>query len=98
VPRGLGHRDNYFGTINYLQNSNFRYNIYKRTILLISIQKNEAGLNRAEVLTVLLALVLLHHIFYKNGRGLTLFKVRLFLFHLKKPPSLKVVMGKWFYH
>ena len=22
----------------------------------------------------------------------------IFLFHLKKPPSLKVVMGKWFYH
>ena len=21
-----------------------------------------------------------------------------FLFHLKKPPSLKVVMAKWFYH
>ncbi len=21
-----------------------------------------------------------------------------FLFHLKKPPSLKVAMGKWFYH
>jgi len=33
------------------------YNIYKRTSPLISIQKNVAGLNRAEVLTVLLALL-----------------------------------------
>jgi hypothetical protein len=39
----------------------------------------QAGLNRAEVLTVLLALVLLHHIFYKNSNGLALIKVRLFL-------------------
>jgi len=46
---------------------------------LISIQKNEAGLNRAEVLTVLLALVLLHNIFYKNSKGLALIKVRPFL-------------------
>ena len=50
----------------------------KRTSPLISIQKNAAGLNRAEVLTVLLALVLLYHIFYKNSRGLALVKVRPF--------------------
>ncbi len=45
---------------------------------LISIQKNAAGLKRAEVLTVLSALVLLHYIFYKNSSGLTLVRVRLF--------------------
>ena len=39
----------------------------------------QADLNRAEVLTVLSALVLLHHIFYKNSRGLALIKVRPFL-------------------
>ena len=55
------------------------YNIYKRISPLISIQKNEAGLNRAEVLNVLLALVLLHRIFYKNSRGLALFRVKPFL-------------------
>ena len=49
------------------------------TSLPISIQKNEAGLNRAEVLNVLSALVLLHHIFYKNSKGLALIKVRSFL-------------------
>jgi len=57
VPREFGHRDNNFGTINYLQNSNFMYNIYKRTSPPISIQKNAEGLNRAEFLTVLSALV-----------------------------------------
>ena len=41
-------------------------------------QRMQAGLNRAEVLTVLLALVLLHHIFYKNSNGLALVKVRPF--------------------
>ena len=43
----------------------------------------QAGLNRAEVLTVLLALVILHHIFYKNSRGLALVKVRLFLLRVE---------------
>jgi len=55
------------------------YNIYKRTSPLISIQKNEAGLNRAEVLNVLSALVFLYYIFYKNSRSLALIRVRLFL-------------------
>jgi len=44
----------------------------------------QAGLNRAEVLTVLLALVLLHHIFYKNSNGLALIKVRLFLLRVRE--------------
>jgi len=39
----------------------------------------QVGLNRAEVLTVLLALVILHYIFYKNSRGLALIRVRPFL-------------------
>jgi len=53
--------------------------VFKKTRPLISIQKNETGLNRAEVLTVLSALVLLRHIYYKNSRGLALIRVRLFL-------------------
>jgi len=40
-------------------------------------------LNRAEVLNVLLALVVLHHIFDKNSRGLALVKVRLFLLRVR---------------
>jgi len=45
----------------------------------LSLSKRmQAGLNRAEVLTVLSALVLLHHISYKNSSGLTLVRVRLF--------------------
>ncbi|GAG59177.1 unnamed protein product [marine sediment metagenome] len=59
------------------------YNIYKRTSPLISIQKNAAGLNRAEVLTVLSALVVLYHIFYKNSSGLALIKVRPFLLRVR---------------
>ncbi len=55
----------------------------KRISPLISIQKNAAGLNRAEVLTVLLALVLLYHIFYKNSRSLALIRVRLFLLRVR---------------
>ena len=42
-------------------------------------QRIQAGLNRAEVLNVLSALVSLHYIFYKNSRSLALIKVRLFL-------------------
>ena len=53
------------------------------TSLPISIQKNAAGLNRAEGLTVLSALVLLHHIFYKNSRSLALIRVRLFLLRVR---------------
>ncbi len=50
----------------------------------LSLSKRmQAGLNRAEVLTVLSALVLLHHIFYKNGRSLALIKVRLFLLRVR---------------
>jgi len=43
----------------------------------------KAGLNRAEVLTVLSALVLLYQIFYKNSSGLTLVRVRLFLLRVR---------------
>jgi hypothetical protein len=43
----------------------------------------QAGLNRAEVLTVLSALVLLHHVFYKNSNGLALIKARLFLLRVR---------------
>jgi len=39
----------------------------------------KAGLNRAEVLTVLSALVLLHYIFYKNSSGLTLVGLGFFI-------------------
>ncbi len=42
----------------------------------------QADLNRAEVLTVLSALVLLHYIFYKNSSGLTLVGVRLFYLYV----------------
>ena len=76
--REFGHRENYFRTIKYWRNSNFIYNIYKITSPPIFGQKNAAGLNRAEVLTVLSALVLLYQIFYKNSSGLTLVRVRLF--------------------
>ncbi len=41
-------------------------------------KKNAAGMNRAEVLTVLSALVSLHYICYRNSSGLTLVRVRLF--------------------
>ena len=45
----------------------------------LSLSKRmQADLNRAEVLTVISALVLLHHIFYKNSRSLALIRVRLF--------------------
>ncbi len=37
---------------------------------------------------------LLGRIFQVEGQG----KKVVYLFHLKKPPSLKVVMAKWFYH
>ena len=47
VPREFGHRDNNFRTINYLQNSNFMYNIYERTSLPISIQKNSSGFEQS---------------------------------------------------
>ena len=50
----------------------------------LSLSKRmQAGLNRAEVLNVLSALVLLHHIFYKNSSGLALIKVRLFLLRVR---------------
>jgi len=46
-------------------------------------QRIQAGLNRAEVLNVLSALVLLHYIFYKNSRSLALIRVRLFLLRVR---------------
>jgi len=62
-PRELRHRDNYFRTIQTIDKILVvKYNIFKNTRPPISIQKNEAGLNRAEVLAVLSALVLLRHI------------------------------------
>ena len=79
VPREFGHRDKNFRTIAIDKILIIIYNVYKMISLLISIQKNAAGLNRAEVLTVLPALVLLHHVFYKNSKGLALIKVRPFL-------------------
>ena len=42
----------------------------------------QAGLNRAEVLTFLLALFLLHYIFYKNNSDLTLVSVSLFYLYM----------------
>jgi len=48
----------------------------------ISGQKNAAGLNRAEILTVLSALALLHYIFYKNSGGLILVRVKLFYWYV----------------